>query len=300
MLGCLGAGMAAAVCERREMFLTNHALVMAAIAGDPQLRVREIAQLVGVTERAVESIVRDLTNAGYLTRMRRGRRNHYRVHLERTFQHPMVARLTLGRLVAALVPNPVVSEKEPAGEPVTGAVIPESSISCADTGESLILSATGQQGAQEGNVKRILIYMVVASVVALSSAAAAFALRHHSGSRAHHATPGVEVRVRGGTGPKAAAMRRIAEAQGVSSKAPARERGSSHGRRHHRRKTRGTHGARKRAVIERRAVDVRVKTDVAGVGVDVRLGIDGIRVIKVGKPTGVHPVVHPPAGVEFL
>jgi DNA-binding transcriptional ArsR family regulator len=150
--------MAAAVCERREMFLTNHALVMAAIAGDPQLRVREIAQLVGVTERAVESIVRDLTNAGYLTRMRRGRRNHYRVHLERTFQHPMVARLTLGRLVAALVPNPGVSEKEPAGEPVTGAVIPESSISCAHTGESLILSATGQQGAQEGNVKRILIY----------------------------------------------------------------------------------------------------------------------------------------------
>jgi len=291
--------MAAAVCERREMFLTNHALVLAAIAGDPQLRVRDIAQLVGVTERAVESIVRDLTNAGYLTRMRRGRRNHYRVHLERTFQHPMVARLPLGRLVAALVPNRGVPEREPAGESVTGAVIPELSISCADAGGSLILSATGQQRAQEGNVKRILIYMVVASVIALSSAAAAFALRNHSGSRAHHASPGVEVRVRGGTGRQAAATRRIGEARGVSSKAHARARGSSHGRRHHRRKARGTHRAKNRAVIERRAVDVRVKTHVAGTGVDVRLGIDGIRVINVGTPTGVHPVVHPPAGVEL-
>ena len=58
-------------------FLTNHARVLIAISQDPAIRLREIGEIVGITERAAHRIVSDLTAAGYLARERRGRRNHY-------------------------------------------------------------------------------------------------------------------------------------------------------------------------------------------------------------------------------
>jgi hypothetical protein len=60
-------------------FLTNHAHVLLAIAGDPGLRLRDIGERVGITERAAHRIVGDLANAGYIERERRGRRNHYTI-----------------------------------------------------------------------------------------------------------------------------------------------------------------------------------------------------------------------------
>lgn len=61
-------------------FLTNHAQVLIAIAQDPAIRLRDLGERIGITERAAHRIVTELTTAGYLARERRGRRNHYTVH----------------------------------------------------------------------------------------------------------------------------------------------------------------------------------------------------------------------------
>ena len=82
------------------MFLTNHAHVLLAIARDPTVRLREVAATVGVTERAVQMIVADLAAAGYLTRTRVGRRNHYSVHGAGPFRHPAESDHRIGELLA--------------------------------------------------------------------------------------------------------------------------------------------------------------------------------------------------------
>lgn len=64
----------------RWTFLSHHAHVFLCIARDPDTRLREVAVEVGITERAVQAIVNDLVDDGYLTRERVGRRNHYEVN----------------------------------------------------------------------------------------------------------------------------------------------------------------------------------------------------------------------------
>ena len=61
-------------------FLTNHAHVLLCIVRDPRVRLRDVATMVGITERAAQSIVADLVGEGYLSRQRVGRRNVYEVH----------------------------------------------------------------------------------------------------------------------------------------------------------------------------------------------------------------------------
>jgi DNA-binding Lrp family transcriptional regulator len=63
-------------------FLTNHARVVICIAQDPGIRLREIGETVGITERAAHRIVGELARAGYVTRRRVGRRNHYTVRAD--------------------------------------------------------------------------------------------------------------------------------------------------------------------------------------------------------------------------
>lgn len=70
-------------------FLTNHAHVLVCIARQPDIRLRDVATRVGITERAVQSIVADLEEGGYLDRSRVGRRNHYRLHVDRPLRHPV-------------------------------------------------------------------------------------------------------------------------------------------------------------------------------------------------------------------
>lgn len=70
-------------------FLTNHAHVLLCIASDPESRGRDIADRVGITERAAQAIVSDLVAAGYVTRTRVGRRNHYEVHADLPLRHPI-------------------------------------------------------------------------------------------------------------------------------------------------------------------------------------------------------------------
>jgi DNA-binding HxlR family transcriptional regulator len=85
-------------------FLTNHCHVLICLARDGDLRLRDIAALVGITERAVQSIVGDLEADGYLERTRVGRRNHYRVHPDRPMRHPVEAGHDVGELLRLLAP----------------------------------------------------------------------------------------------------------------------------------------------------------------------------------------------------
>lgn len=80
-------------------FLSNHAHVLLLIARDPEVKLRDVALRVGITERAVQRIVADLEAADYLERKRNGRRNHYRIHLEVPLRHPIEAHTEIGALL---------------------------------------------------------------------------------------------------------------------------------------------------------------------------------------------------------
>lgn len=86
-------------------FLTNHAQVLLCIARNSRLTAREIAATVGVTERAVQRILRDLEEAGYITRFRDGRRNRYEVHPELPMRHPAQRGLAVKELLKLLMPS---------------------------------------------------------------------------------------------------------------------------------------------------------------------------------------------------
>jgi predicted transcriptional regulator len=83
-------------------FLTNHAHVLLAIARNPDSTTREVATIVGITERAVQRIVTELEVGAYLSHERRGRRNHYRVHPTRRLRHPMDRNHRVGELLELL------------------------------------------------------------------------------------------------------------------------------------------------------------------------------------------------------
>ena len=83
-------------------FLTNHARVLLTIAEDPDQRLREIAETVGISERRVHGIVNELTESGYLTKHREGRRNHYAIHGRRARARDDSDHRTVGDLVALL------------------------------------------------------------------------------------------------------------------------------------------------------------------------------------------------------
>lgn len=87
-------------------FLTNHSHVLICLARDPELRLRDLAGLVGITERAVQSIVGDLETAGYVERTRVGRRNRYTVHPDRPMRHPVEAGHSVAELLEVLTPLP--------------------------------------------------------------------------------------------------------------------------------------------------------------------------------------------------
>lgn len=80
-------------------FLTNHAHVLLCIARDPDIRLRDIATRVGITERAAQKIVGDLAADGYVAVTRVGRRNRYRLLPEGRFRHPLEAQHEVGELL---------------------------------------------------------------------------------------------------------------------------------------------------------------------------------------------------------
>ena len=83
-------------------FLTNHAHVLLCVSRDPEMRLRDIAQCVGVTERATHRMVCELEQGGYLTRSRQGRRNMYEVHPGRPLPHPLERGATVEALLTVV------------------------------------------------------------------------------------------------------------------------------------------------------------------------------------------------------
>jgi len=73
----------------RYQFLTNHAQVLLCVAHDPGIRLRDIAEIVGVTERSAHRIVSELVEDGYVARERVGRRNVYKVKSELPLRHSL-------------------------------------------------------------------------------------------------------------------------------------------------------------------------------------------------------------------
>jgi DNA-binding MarR family transcriptional regulator len=86
----------------RLAFLTTHARALIAIAGDPGIRLREIGERAGITERAAHRIVAELLSAGYITRTRHGRRNRYTINTDRPLPDPLVREHNVGDMLAAL------------------------------------------------------------------------------------------------------------------------------------------------------------------------------------------------------
>jgi DNA-binding MarR family transcriptional regulator len=85
---------------RSWTLLTNHARLLLLIGRNPDARLRDLAEQAQITERAAQAIVRDLEEAGYVTRSRVGRRNTYEVHPHGRFRHPAEADHEIGELLA--------------------------------------------------------------------------------------------------------------------------------------------------------------------------------------------------------
>jgi predicted ArsR family transcriptional regulator len=94
-------------------FLSNHAYVLLCIAQEPEIRLREVADRVRITQRAVQRIVADLEKAGYLSRVREGRRNRYELHADRPFRHPVVAHRDVSLLLDLILGTGIAGKTEP-------------------------------------------------------------------------------------------------------------------------------------------------------------------------------------------
>jgi len=80
-------------------FLSNHGHVLVALNRNPDLRIRDLAQEIGITERSVRSILIDLESSGYVTISKVGRRNTYRVNSGLKFRHPSEASKPISSLL---------------------------------------------------------------------------------------------------------------------------------------------------------------------------------------------------------
>lgn len=95
-----------AAAARREAswtFLSNHGHVLLCLAADPQLPLRDVARIVGITERSVQRIVGELEEGGYLVRRREGRRNRYLIRRGVPLRHPIEMHKRVGDLIAMVL-----------------------------------------------------------------------------------------------------------------------------------------------------------------------------------------------------
>jgi hypothetical protein len=116
-------------------FFSNYGHVLVCLARNREARLRDVAREVGITERAVQKIVRDLQDAGFLAVTKQGRCNRYRVNRRKSLRHALEAHCTVGQLLTLVArgargeepaeaaepaPAPVAgSEAEPAAQPAT-------------------------------------------------------------------------------------------------------------------------------------------------------------------------------------
>lgn len=93
--------------HRGWTLFSNYAHVLICLANDPDMRMREVAVQVGITERAVQRIVAELEAADILSKERDGRRNHYVVHYDRPLLHPLEAHCSIGTLLETVARRPL-------------------------------------------------------------------------------------------------------------------------------------------------------------------------------------------------
>jgi predicted transcriptional regulator len=84
-------------------FLSNYGHVLVCLARDPGARMRDVGVAVGITERAVQQIIRELVSQGYVEKEKLGRRNRYRVVRAAHFRHPLESDVSLGAFVDLVV-----------------------------------------------------------------------------------------------------------------------------------------------------------------------------------------------------
>ncbi|MCA9137669.1 MAG: MarR family transcriptional regulator [Planctomycetales bacterium] len=83
----------------RWTFLTNHSHVLIVLHAEPDMVLREVATRVGITERAVQRVVQDLEEGGFIRRERVGRKNHYEVLTDLPLRHPIESHRNIGDLL---------------------------------------------------------------------------------------------------------------------------------------------------------------------------------------------------------
>jgi DNA-binding MarR family transcriptional regulator len=98
--------------EKPWRFVTSHTQVLLCIARNPEIRIRDVADLIGITERAAQRIIADLVEAGYVERKRVGRRNHYLVKTDLRMRHPLQQAHEIGELLDLLL-APIESAEAP-------------------------------------------------------------------------------------------------------------------------------------------------------------------------------------------
>lgn len=90
----------AAEARPRWTFMSNHGHVLVALSRDPGMRIRDLSDIVGVTERTAQGILKDLEDAGYVSKEKVGRRNTYRIHTDLRLRHPAEASTPVRDLLA--------------------------------------------------------------------------------------------------------------------------------------------------------------------------------------------------------
>lgn len=93
-------GAASTAAQTPWTFLTNYAHVLIVLDSDPDMVLREVATRVGITERAVQRIVQELEEEGFLRRERVGRRNHYQITSGKHLRHPVESHCTIDQVLA--------------------------------------------------------------------------------------------------------------------------------------------------------------------------------------------------------
>jgi predicted transcriptional regulator len=88
--------------QKSWRFLSNHTQVLLCVQRDPNARFRDIANRVGITERAAQRIVADLIETGYVESERVGRRNRYRINVDAAMRHPAQEGHEIGELLRLL------------------------------------------------------------------------------------------------------------------------------------------------------------------------------------------------------
>ncbi len=91
--------------ETSWTFLTNHAHVLLCLAKSSTMRIRDIAVAVGITERAVQRIIAELTELGYIDIIKEGRRNIYNIHREMPLKHPIESHRQIADLIELINTN---------------------------------------------------------------------------------------------------------------------------------------------------------------------------------------------------